>query len=261
MRAPDGTDALTEVALRASRRRAALDAAAVALAAFAFGVVYGLAARGAGFSVIESFAMSILVFAGASQFAAVGFVAQGMPWVAIVGLTFLLNARHLLYSAALAPWLQRTPRGERAVMAHVLTDESFAVGLAHFRRLGRADVPGYWIGALFILVPWQVATITGYLGGQLVPDPTVLGLDIVFPAAMGALAVGVVTGRRELVAAVAGAVIGVAVSLATSLSVGVVVGGLVGPLVGLAIPHRPSDAPDDAAPSADGHDDAIGVAP
>jgi 4-azaleucine resistance transporter AzlC len=261
VRAPDGKDALTEGALRASRRRAALDAAGMALAAVAFGIAYGLAARGAGFSIVEAFAMSVLVFAGASQFAAVGFVAQGMPWLAIVGLTFLLNARHVLYAAALAPWLQQTPRAERAVMAHGLTDESFAVGLAHFRRLGRADVPGYWIGALFILIPWPIATVAGYLGGQAVPDPTVLGLDIVFPAAMGALAVGVVTGRRELAAAVAGVAIGVGVSLATSVSVGVVAGGLIGPLVGLAVPHRPTDAPDDAAPSADGHDEAIGVAP
>ena len=81
----------------------------MSLAATAFGVVYGLAARGAGYSIVDAMAMSLIVFAGASQFAAVGFVAQGMPWIAIVGLTFLLNARHVLYSAALAPWLQRTP--------------------------------------------------------------------------------------------------------------------------------------------------------
>jgi 4-azaleucine resistance transporter AzlC len=246
--------------VRRSRRRAALDASGMAAAAVAFGLVYGLAARGAGFSAVEAVAMSVLVFAGAAQFAAVGFVAQGVPWVAIVGLTFLLNARHLLYSAVLAPWLQAVPRRERAVMAHALTDESFAVGLSHFRRLGRADVPGYWIGALFILIPWPIATLAGYLGGQLVPDPTVLGLDIVFPAAMGALAVGVATGRREAVAAVAGAIIGVGVALALSVSAGIVAGGLLGPLVGLAVPHRPSDAPDDAT-ALDGHDEAIGVAP
>ncbi len=233
----------------------------MALAAIAFGIVYGLAARGAGFSVVETLAMSLLVFAGASQFAAVGFVAQGMPWVAIVGLTFLLNARHILYAAALAPWVQETPRIERAAMAHGLTDESFAVGLAHFRRLGRADVPGYWIGALFILIPWPIASVVGYVGGQLVPNPTVLGLDIVFPAAMGALAVAVITGRRELVAAIAGAIVGVAVSLAVSISVGIVAGGLIGPAIGLLVPHRPTDAPDDAPPSLDGHDEAIGIVP
>jgi 4-azaleucine resistance transporter AzlC len=239
-----------------------LDAVGLSIAATAFGVVYGLAARGAGFSLADAMAMSLVVFAGASQFAAVGFVAQGMPWIAIVGLTFLLNARHVLYSAALAPWFQRTPRRERAVMAHVLTDESFALSLAHFGRIGRADVPGYWIAAAFIWIPWQAATIAGYLGGQLVPDPTALGLDVVFPAAMGALAVAVVTGRRELAAAIGGAVVAVTVALVTSTAIGIVAGGLVGPAIGLAVPRRGSDAsvPDDA-PSLDGHDEAIGVAP
>jgi predicted branched-subunit amino acid permease len=224
----------------------------MSIAATAFGVVYGLAARGAGFSLVDAMAMSLIVFAGASQFAAVGFVAQGMPWIAIVGLTFLLNARHVLYSAALAPWLQRTPRPERAAMAHVLTDESFALSLAHFGRIGRADVPGYWVAAAFIWLPWQVATVAGWLGGQLVPDP----------AAMGALAVAVVTGRRELAAAAGGVIVGVAVALLTSTSIGIVAGGLVGPAIGLAVPRRGSDAttPDDA-PSLDGHDESIGVAP
>lgn len=231
------------------------------VAAAAFGLVYGLAARGAGFSIVEAFAMSVIVLAGASQFAAVGFVAQGMPWVAIVGLTFLLNARHILYSAALAPWLQKTPRARRAVMAHVLTDESFAVALAHFKRLGLADLRGYWYGALFIVVPWPLATLVGYAGGQFVPDPTVLGLDVVFPAAMGALAVAVITGRRELAAALAGALVAVAVALISSLAVGIVVGGLVGPVIGLAVPHRRTDGPDAAPPSLDGHDEAIGIAP
>ena len=147
-------------------------------------------------------------------------------------------------------------------MAHVLTDESFALSLAHFGRIGRADVPGYWIAAAFIFIPWQTATVAGWLGGQLVPDPTALGLDVVFPAAMGALAVAVITGRRELAAAVGGIVVGVAVALLTSTSIGIVAGGLVGPAIGLAVPRRGSDAtiPDDA-PSLDGHDESIGVAP
>ena len=71
--------------------------------------------------------MSVIVFAGAAQFAAVGYVASGLPWPGIILLTFLLNARHLLYSAALAPWLRDLPFARRAVMAHLLTDEAFAL--------------------------------------------------------------------------------------------------------------------------------------
>jgi len=215
-----------------------VDAVGVTLSAGAFAVVYGLAARTAGFSLVDAMAMSTLVLAGASQFAAVGLIAAGAAWPAIVLLTFLLNARHLLYSAALAPWFRGRPLIERAAAAHVLTDETFALALIHFRRLGRFEGPGYWLAASFVVVPWITATALGYMGGQVIPDPARLGLDIVFPAAMGGLAVGLVTGRREAVAALAGLLIGVAVALAAQPSVGVVAGGLLGPLVGLLPPDR-----------------------
>jgi 4-azaleucine resistance transporter AzlC len=214
----------------------ALDALGVALSAGAFGVVYGLAARNGGFSLADAMAMSTLVLAGASQFAAVGLIAAGTAWPAIVLLTFLLNARHLLYAAALAPWFGGQSPLQRAVSAHVLTDETFALALSHFRRLGRFDGPGYWLAAAFVVLPWIVATAAGYLGGQLIPDPGHLALDIVFPAAMGGLAVGLIAGRRELVAAAAGLLIGVAMALVAQPSVGIVSGGLLGPLAGLLVP-------------------------
>ena len=92
--------------------------------------------------------MSTLAFAGAAQFAAVGYVAGGLAWPGVVLLTALLNARHLLYSAALAPWLKDRPFVERAVAAHLLTDEAFALSMGHFRRLGRADMWGYWFAGI-----------------------------------------------------------------------------------------------------------------
>jgi predicted branched-subunit amino acid permease len=222
--------------LRAARRQLVLDSLGIAVSAIGFALVFGLSARSAGFTLVETSAMSVFGFAGAAQFAAVGYVAQGLPWLPIVILTFFLNARHLLYSASLAPRL----------MAHVLTDEAFALAATHFHRLGRVDVPGYWIGAVLgVFIPWNVATIVGYLLGSAIPDPGVLGLDIVFPAAMAGLAVGLMTGRREVAAAGAGAAIGVAASLVAGPSVGIVIGGLVGPLVGMAVPAPapPPNAP------------------
>ena len=201
-------------ALRSGRRQLVLDSLGIMASAGGFGVVFGLAARQAGFSVIEASVMSVVVFAGAAQFAAVGFVRAGMPWPAIFLLTALLNARHLLYSAALRPWLVKVPALKRAVMAHFLTDEGFALSVAHFQRLGFADLRGYWlaaIGATFI--PWNVATLIGVIGASAIPDPARLGLDVVFPAAMSGLVVALVTGRREIVAVVAGCVVAVVVGL------------------------------------------------
>ena len=233
--------------LRAARRRLFLDSTGIAASAVGFALVFGLAARNAGYSLVEASAMSVIGFAGAAQFAAVGYVAQGLPWLPIVVLTFFLNARHLLYSASLAPRMRHVPLVHRAAMAHVLTDEAFALAATHFHRIGRVDVPGYWIAAVIgVFIPWNVATVAGYLLGGAIPDPAVLGLDIVFPAAMAGLAVGLMTGRREVVAAAAGAAIGVAASLLFGLSVGIVVGGLVGPLVAIAMPAtlaHPGEAP------------------
>jgi 4-azaleucine resistance transporter AzlC len=225
------------VDLQASRRQTVVDGAGIVISALGFGFVYGLAAREAGFSVVEASAMSVLAFGGAAQFAAVGYVAGGLPWPGVILLTALLNARHVLYSAALAPWLRGRPFAVRAIAAHLLTDESFALASAHFRRLGRADLWGYWFAGIAVtFIPWNLATIGGVLIGGGIPQPDRLGIDVIFPAAMIGLAVGLIAGRRELVAAVVGAVVGVGVSLLTSPAVGIIAGGLIGPAVGLLVP-------------------------
>ena len=219
-----------------ARRRLLMEALGIAASAGGFGFVYGLAAREAGFSPIEAMAMSTFAFAGAAQFAAVGYVASGLAWPGVLLLTFLLNARHLLYSAALAPLMRHRPLPERAVAAHLLTDEAFALAAIHFRRVGVTDMWGYWLGAIgATLIPWNIATFAGATIGGSIPDPTALGLDIVFPAAMLGLSVGLITGRRELVAAAAGGGLGLVLSLALGPPVGVVGGGLLGPLAAMAL--------------------------
>ena len=225
-----------------SRRRLVVDSLGIMVSAGGFGLVYGLSARAAGFSPLEAGAMSLLVFAGAAQFVAVGYVLGGFSWLAIVALTAFLNARHLLYAAALAPYLADRPRWVRAGMAHLLTDEAFALAIAHFRRTGRGDVRGYLLGAaVSTFIPWNLATLAGVTIGGSIPDPARFGLDVIFPAAMGGLAVGLITGRRELVAALAGAVIGVAVALAWDPAAGIIAGGVLGPALGMAARPGPAE--------------------
>ena len=231
--------------LRASRRQLLKDSLGIMVSAGGFGLVYGLSARAAGFSPAEAGAMSLFVFAGASQFVAVGYVLGGFSWIGIVVLTAFINARHFLYGAALAPYLAGVPRIQRAMMAHVLTDEAFALAIAHFRRIGRADVRGYWLGAILsTFIPWNLATLVGVTIGGSIPDPTQFGLDVIFPAAMGGLAIGLIAGRRELVAAVAGAVIAVGVALAWDPAAGIIGGGVLGPLLGMAIRTTASSGPE-----------------
>ena len=99
-------------------------------------------------------------------------------------------------------------------MAHVLTDEAFALSSAHFLRIGRVDIGGYWIAAVVgDFIPGTSRRSRGSTWAARSPTRPP-GLDVVFPAAMAGLAAGLVTGRRELVAAGAGAALGVALSLA-----------------------------------------------
>src|SRR5947199_2922333 len=233
-----GLPAVGVPTVRSARRRLAFDGIGIMVSGVGFGFVYGLTARTeVGFSPIDVMAMSVFVFAGAAQFAAIGYVAAGVPWPVIGILTGLLNARHVLYSAALGPWFRGRSVGERGVAAQVLTDAVFAASLSHFRRLGRFDAFGYWFAGIVIdFIPWFLGTLSGVLPGDAIVDPERLGLDVIFAAAMAGLAVGLITSRRELVAAVVGAVVGVAVSLVVSPAVGIIAGGFVGPAAGLLVP-------------------------
>lgn len=234
------TDDESLVALADSRRRLLVDGAGIALSGIAFGVVYGLAARTAGFSPLEATAMSVFVYSGAAQLAVIGYLAQGLSWPVIFLLTALIGARHLLYSAVLAPWLSDVSRLRRAVLAYTLDDETFALCLAHFTRIGRSDVAGYLIVSLGLLyIPWIASTALGAVVGTQIPDPGQFGLDVVFPAAMAALAVGLVSQRREIVAAVLGAIIAIAAGLLVGVGAGVIAGGVVGPAIAIIVVPRP----------------------
>jgi hypothetical protein len=87
-------------------------------------------------------------------------------------------------------------------------------------------------------IPWNIATLVGVTIGGSIPEPGRFGLDVIFPAAMGGLAVGLITGRRELVAAVSGAVLAVAIGLAWDPAAGIIAGGVVAPLIGMTVRPR-----------------------
>lgn len=219
--------------LRSARRRLAIDSIGIWVLAIVIGTIFGFTAREGGLSLIESAAMSAILFAGASQFAAVGLLAVAAPWSSIVLLVWLLNARHVLYAASIAPSTAALPKRVRAGLAFLLTDEAFALTSAHLARLGRIDLPGAWYAGLAIFIPWNVATVAGWLAGAALPEPATMGLDVVFPASMAGLAVGLIRDRAALVALLAGSSAAVVASLFIGTSAAVMFGGLLGPLAGL----------------------------
>jgi 4-azaleucine resistance transporter AzlC len=229
--------------VRASRKRMLLDAVGIAVSGVGEGLVYGLAARSVGLSPFEVGAMSLIVFAGGSQFAVLGYIGAGAPWLSILLVTALINSRHLLYGAALSPYVANLPARVRAAMAYPLSDETFALTVSHFRRIGYVDVRGYFlVGLGMSVLPWVAASIVGAALAGSIAKPSVFGLDVIFPAAIAGLAVGLITGRRELVAAVTGGIVGVATGLAVDPSAGIVAGGILGPIVAMLLPATDSPA-------------------
>lgn len=175
------------------------------LGAAPFGVIYAVNALEAGLSPAQTIAMSLFVFAGASQFTAVGMFAVAAAPLAIVVTTLIVNARHLLLAASLAPYLRHLGLWARLGLSAQITDESYALGVREF--LAGQSSPGFQLGAnLSMYLIWQCSTLVGVLLGRVLPDPAAYGLDLVFPLTFIGLLVPLLRSRdSHLVAAVAAA--------------------------------------------------------
>ncbi|GGL06411.1 AzlC family ABC transporter permease [Deinococcus radiotolerans] len=171
-----------------------------------FAVAYAVTARANGLSVWETCLMSVTVFAGASQFAAAGqFMAGGVPGVAsalaLVGTTFVLNARHVLYGLSLSRQLPLS-RAQRLVAAQFLTDEAYGMVLVAGPRDPGGLSLGFLLGAeLSLFAAWNAATLLGALAGAVLPDPDALGVGVIFPLAFLGLLVPLLAGRVAVLVA------------------------------------------------------------
>jgi 4-azaleucine resistance transporter AzlC len=171
------------------------------------GVSFGVLARTGGVSLPMTCVMSLVVFAGGAQFLAIATIASGgTPLAAVIG-GIVLNARHLPYGLAVAPFL-RGPLWKRALSSQVVLDESTALALAQpTPELGR--VAFYACGSM-LFVAWNLGTLAGALAGGAIADPSALGLDAAFPASMLALLAPLLRQRDVRAAALAGAAIALA---------------------------------------------------
>lgn len=218
--------------------------ATLATAVGVFGVSFGVLAVAAGLSAVAAVAMSLFVFAGGSQFAAIGVIAAGGGPVAAVASGLLLNARYAPFGISVAPFLSGGPL-RRALAAHLVIDESVALALAR-----RDTDPGrvFTITGVALGVTWIAGTAVGALAGSAIGDPAALGLDVAFPAGFLALLAPLLDRARTRAAAVAGAAIAVALLPVAPPGIPVLAAGL-GALAGFALPggRRP---PAPAVPAA-----------
>ncbi|NGQ97010.1 hypothetical protein G3578_17750 [Brevibacillus sp. SYP-B805] len=178
----------------------------VAAAGIIDGMVFGILARQAGLGVAEAMLLSLLVNAGSSQFAAVGFIAQGVVGWPILVSTALLNARQMLYGMSLGPSFRGVSPWKLAVMAGLLNDETYALKATYLAG-GRGASLSYFFGAgLVDYAIWNISTFSGAVFGSLITHPEQYGLDFAFVGTfLGFLAVNLLSRFHVLAAACSGA--------------------------------------------------------
>lgn len=185
------------------------DVALVCAAISVVGLSFGAIAVGSGFPLWVPLLMSVVVFAGASQFAFVAIIAAGGGIFAAVAAGLLANARHILFGFSLGDVLGPTV-ASRLVGSHLMVDESVAFTLSTESWQERKSV--YWLCGGGLFISWNIGVLAGGLGGTLISDTDAFGLDAAFPAVLLALILPSLRDRSTRRAAVAGAAVAVAVS-------------------------------------------------
>jgi 4-azaleucine resistance transporter AzlC len=214
---------------RAAARRGVIDALPLFVPAIPFGLVIGLAITNTGMNPFVGWSGSWLIFGGAAQLTLITLLGGGVAVAAAVGTALVVNARHLMYSAALAPTFQRQPRWFRWFGPYLLVDQLFA--LATVRLDDEPDsFRAYYLaaGALFWIL-WSVVVAVGLLLGPVVPEEW--NLEFAIPILFIGLLVLGIEHWPELVAALAGAGVTYLAARLPSRT-GLLVGAFIGMIVG-----------------------------
>ncbi|MBC7341367.1 MAG: AzlC family ABC transporter permease [Clostridia bacterium] len=148
----------------------------VALGYMPLGFAYGVLARNAGLNLTETVAMSIFVYAGSAQYIAVGMIAAGIPPSSIISTVFLVNLRHVLFSASLAPYLRRCPSWFLGVIAGQITDETYAVAFNYYAN-HQASPKLHLALNIGAHLSWVLSSLVGGLVGSFWSDPSRYGFD------------------------------------------------------------------------------------
>ncbi|MBV6402548.1 MAG: Inner membrane protein YgaZ [Anaerolineales bacterium] len=204
---------------------------------FPFGMIYGALAMDAGLSTAAAQMMSPMVFAGSAQFITTQLVRDSAPGFVIVLTIAVVNLRHMLYSASLAPHLASLPTRWKALLSYLLTDEAYAPSIFHYENEGVQPFSHWFLfgaGAALWTI-WQISTALGIFLGAAIPDSW--SLDFALPLTFIAMVVPVLKDRPAVAAALSA---GCAALAAYSLpyKLGLIVAALVGIAVGTYLEER-----------------------
>jgi 4-azaleucine resistance transporter AzlC len=179
----------------------------------AFGMAVGATAARKGFSFVDSLLMNVVVYAGMSQLVAMEAWPERVTFgamfaLAVLGLT--VNARMLLMSATLYPWLASSPPWRIYPTLHILADPSWLISM-RYRAEGGSDAGVLLGSSVMIAIGWISATCVGYAAGMLIGDVRRYGIDLVMPIFFAAMLIPLWSGSRRAIAWLVAGVVAVAV--------------------------------------------------
>jgi 4-azaleucine resistance transporter AzlC len=213
----------------------------IILGYFPVAIAFGVSARGVGLSVVESVMISVLVFAGASQFALVSLLAAGTSAAMAAVASLMLNLRHLLYGLLLAPVLRRVKLSAAAPLAFGLTDEVFATAISQLERIPEEKRTLWLLGLeAGAYLSWVFGTLLGAAGTSIllaISPAFAPTLSFALPALFLVLLLPLLKGDA-IVAALTGGLVALAFHLIGLTAFGILVAGILGPLVGFAFRRR-----------------------
>ena len=207
--------------------------------AIPFGIIFGTLAQTSGLSFGGAMGMSAIVFAGSSQFIALGLLGAGTPLGIIVLTTWIVNLRHLLYAVSLVPYVKHLSQIWKLPLGFWLTDENFMVAIHRYRQPDPSPYK-HWFqlgSALAMYVNWQLSTLLGLTLGQNIPDATAWGLDFAMVATVIGMTIPYLI-NRPMVATVV--IAGMTALLARDLphQLGLMVAAIAGILTGIMLENH-----------------------
>ena len=202
-----------------------------------FGMIYGILAIAAGLPSSAAQAMSVIIFAGSSQFVSAQLFGLSVPAIINLFTIGVINLRHALYSASIAPYLQKLPNRWKLVLAYLLTDEAYAVTIIQYQQDGdNRNKHWFFLGSgLTLWTTWQLSTAAGIFLGATVPPSW--SLDFTLALIFIALVVPALKDRASLGAALTAGVAAVILSN-LPLKTGLLIASLIGIVVGLVLEGR-----------------------
>jgi len=200
------------------------------------GLAFGVLAQKAGLHPFEIGIMSLLVFAGSSQFIAISMLSNGAGAAPIIATTFVVNLRHFLMSSSLAIHMGSVKKRTLSLFAYGVTDESFAVNLSRFRD-GNWDIKRGLIVNHAANITWIMCTIIGGYGGQFIP-PKAFGIDYALTAMFICLLVFQLRGRKYVITAAIAGVLAIILSLTVPGNLYIILASILAATLGVVFTKR-----------------------